>query len=539
MTHLKVIQFRYQASETRAHDPSLVNFSTMTTEIQINRNLDLTPWAENILPHFFSVGETASEEALPRALTWLLNRAAILIKSLPLVQQLQAAQNLSSFIQRLVNWSTTLCWTPKTDLTSSLTPIPVEATVSGHSDNIEHITGCILDLLEQYGRHTNQHTGSQDQVWIGRSNFSERVRRQVRQNTPIKMVLPSFPWKSINNCDKVIGKLPDLGEVLALARLNQLCIDIEKIYPKGGRITIASDGLVFDDVVGIPEEDTWEYSEVLNNIIEKRGFKNLRLQRVMEIIGLTYQRPLTRETYMSLTSKSRATLLAKYGKSDDDIRRMIESDQDTLTTYRGFIRFLESDLKYTTVATRACSGSQYRKGVKAIAKAMMIRAESFTKLLQDHCPDCVRLSIHPSSGAAKLSVPLILQPNNEFPKTPWHCTVAMDLHGSYRTVHAKDVRHTHNLIHIDGKPYYYREKSEIWDWDQSCGGEAVFEPQYPNGLLVQPSGDRDTSPCLDSDRIQKLQRLAKLYQGPVHIAGFSNAVEVNRELEVVKEELNI
>lgn len=96
------------------------------------------------------------------------------------------------------------------------------------------------------------------------------------------------------------------------------------------------------DVVGIPEEDTWEYSEALNNIIERKGFSNLRLRRVMEITGLTCDQPLTREAYLSLTGKCRAMLLAKYGKSEDDIRHMIESDQDTLTTYRGFIRFLEA-----------------------------------------------------------------------------------------------------------------------------------------------------------------------------------------------------
>jgi len=40
--------------------------------------------------------------------------------------------------------------------------------------------------------------------------------------------------------------LPDLGEELALARLNSLCKDIEQIYPKGAELTIATDGLVFD-----------------------------------------------------------------------------------------------------------------------------------------------------------------------------------------------------------------------------------------------------------------------------------------------------
>jgi hypothetical protein len=108
--------------------------------------------------------------------------------------------------------------------------------------------------------------------------------------------------------------------------------------------------------------------------------------------------------------------------------------------------------------------------------------QSFTKLLQDLCSDFVRLSIHPSSGSVKLSVPLVIQSNGQFPRTPWHCTIAVGIDGSYRTVHVKDVRETHRLIYSNGLPYYYREKSELWDWDDDV---AMFEPQYPSGLLIQ------------------------------------------------------
>ncbi len=45
------------------------------------------------------------------------------------------------------------------------------------------------------------------------------------------------------------GILPDLGEVLALARLNSLCEDIRRVYSNGSELTIATDGLVFDGEV--------------------------------------------------------------------------------------------------------------------------------------------------------------------------------------------------------------------------------------------------------------------------------------------------
>lgn len=66
------------------------------------------------------------------------------------------------------------------------------------------------------------------------------------KTVPLLFLIISSFSKQINRVDKVIGHLPDLGEELALARLNSLCKDIEKIYPQGAEVTIATDGLVFD-----------------------------------------------------------------------------------------------------------------------------------------------------------------------------------------------------------------------------------------------------------------------------------------------------
>lgn len=109
----------------------------------------------------------------------------------------------------------------------------------------------------------------------------------------------------------------------------------------------------------------------------------------------------------------------------------------------------------------------------------------------------------------------------------------MDLHGSYRTVHAREVRQTHNLICIDGRPHYYRQRSALWDWDDSSTDSVVFEPQYPKGLLVYPAQDSKAGQCLASDRVRKLKSLAEVFEGPIQVSRFANAIEVNEELEQV------
>lgn len=325
------------------------------------------------------------------------------------------------------------------------------------------------------------------------------------------------------------------------------------MYPLGGEVHLATDGLVFDDVVGIPDKDTWAYSEGLMKIVRSHGYsQNIHLMRVMDILGYTAGRVLDWDLYISLVQQCREELLATYGRTEEEVRTMMRDDSDTLLTYCGFIRFLESDLRHSDIAKSATSGHKFRKCVKNVAIKMMIRAEvneislklfivtvarhvsnaatntaiqSFTKLLQAKCPNYVRLSIHPSTGAVKLSVPLIITGTGEFPRTPWHCSLALALDGSYSTVHRKNVQNTHNLVHRDDEessPHYFREKSELWDWEDSG---VVFEPQYPNRLVVRPARlAGQAAKTLSQLQLEKLDKLVALHTaGPVVVTGFTNA----------------
>ncbi|KAI1323440.1 Pyoverdine/dityrosine biosynthesis protein-domain-containing protein [Xylariaceae sp. FL0255] len=409
--------------------------------------------------------------------------------------------------------------------------------VSQHRNPIRNLDGIasdILDVIQRYGHHlptADDGKGSAHTSWIGKSFFVGHVKAQVEKNEAIRLILPAFPWKSVNSVEKVTGKLPDFGEELALFRLNQLCEDIRNVYPPGGTIFIATDGVVFDDVVGISDEDTWAYGEGLIAMAMDFGLKNIRLMRVMDILGYTDGELLDKELYLSLTKKCRAEILSNYGRTEAEVRQMMKDDPDTLLTYCGFIRFLETDLRYSPIITDAgaMSGHKYRKVVKKVAINMMIRAESFTKLLQALCPGYVRLSIHPSTGAVKLSMPLIIQGSGEFPRSPWHSSVAIALDGSYKTVHTKDVKETHTLITKDGRGYYFREKSDLWDSDP----EVMYTPRYPNLLIVSPARvDLYNAKVLSSSQLEKLEMLRGVHTtGPVIVVGFAN-VRLHGNLQV-------
>ena len=152
--------------------------------------------------------------------------------------------------------------------------------------------------------------------------------------------------------------------------------------------------------------------------------------------------------------------------------------------------------------------------------SLMMFWKSFNIFIKSKFSGFVRLSVHPSSGATKLSVPLIDHAGGVFPRTPWHSCIAISIDGSLRTCHSQDVSGSHRLIERRGRPYYYREKSKLWDWDEDL---VHVEPSYPRGLLVTPFKDADNGRLLLEERyVQKLQELDRLYGGCVHAIGFLN-----------------
>lgn len=102
----------------------------------------------------------------------------------------------------------------------------------------------ILDIIFEYA--LNKSDGSMDRLNKGMPKFLLVVEKFVRNNTKVKMCLPAFPFKSANKTYKVLGALPDKAEEIALSRMNEICIRIGEIYKPGAKLTVISDGLVYN-----------------------------------------------------------------------------------------------------------------------------------------------------------------------------------------------------------------------------------------------------------------------------------------------------
>jgi pyoverdine/dityrosine biosynthesis protein Dit1 len=77
-------------------------------------------------------------------------------------------------------------------------------------------------------------------------------------------------------------------------------------------------------------------------------------------------------TYVANATNFRRTLFNKHGRDSDlDIDHEIATNPDTLRTYQGYCRFLQSDLQH--IYGPAKSTAKYRKDVKYLAKQILIR----------------------------------------------------------------------------------------------------------------------------------------------------------------------
>lgn len=105
----------------------------------------------------------------------------------------------------------------------------------------------------------------------------------------------------------------------------------------------------------------------------EKGFDRIDFSRLKDLVKFPLPETIGEITYVANATNFRRYLLNKYGKEDLDIDYEISTKPDTLMTYRGYRRFLESDLQHIFPTGKARSNNGYKRDVKYLAKEMLIR----------------------------------------------------------------------------------------------------------------------------------------------------------------------
>ena len=266
----------------------------------------------------------------------------------------------------------------------------------------------------------------------------------IREQQAISFVLPAFPGKSPNPA-KVLGTLPDMAERLALKFLNELCKQIQEIYLPGARIILCSDGRVFNDIVGMRDIDVSDYQQELSLMLKEMPFiSTFNLDDLCS--GIDF-------------NQMRIQLMEQYGESLEDLKDAVRKgsktpcsveDEEVYRQYCGITRFLVED---ATHPGQSDSRNAIQKSCRHRAYIVIQRSRAWSKVVAEHFPQAVRLSIHPQTcGSSKLGIRLMEAENW---MTPWH-GVALDIGGSFvllKRAQAEDLGA--RLVYRAGRPSHY------------------------------------------------------------------------------------
>lgn len=226
-----------------------------------------------------------------------------------------------------------------------------------------------------------------------RARLLAQVHAQVSRSQPVEMCLPAFPFKSPNTSSKVLGDLPDKAEEFAFAHLNGMCAAIAHIYKPGAKLMIISDGLVYNgqslpstasynfsrltflDLLGVPDKTVWAYGESLRSIATENDFKYIQFSRLKDLAKLDVPEKLDQITYIANATNFRHALLSQYSDPKFDASFKIHNDENTCLTYRGYIKFLVTDLQDVYPVGSQRTKGEYKRGTEYIAKQMLFRGD--------------------------------------------------------------------------------------------------------------------------------------------------------------------
>ncbi|KAF2968322.1 hypothetical protein GQX73_g5263 [Xylaria multiplex] len=340
-----------------------------------------------------------------------------------------------------------------------------------------------------------------------------QIQEALERDNPIELVIPAFPFKSSNRSKKVLGPLPDEAERLSLAHLNGLCLAIKDATNCDTFLTIVSDGITYNDILGVSDQEVWRYGQELRKMAEKNGCHCIRFARICDLVGAEHNsEALDEELYLAKVSEYRSLLEANT-PSGFDVLDAITNDPDISKTYKGYKKFLMSERDDRANRSR----SQTERENSGIAKAMIVRGKAFAETVKYKYPDFIRLSIHPSNDSHKISITMLPQ-DNEIVMTPWHGAAVRSADGSVSMSHAILIpAMTHDIVYIDGRPSYFRERSEVFNWPNM---DVTFEYMYPCGIMIKPANPTSFYPLSMVD-MQKVRTLATTCS-PVVLRGFSD-----------------
>ena len=130
------------------------------------------------------------------------------------------------------------------------------------------------------------------------------------------------------------------------------------------------------DILGVSDKEVWRYGQALRQLTKELGCNNLEFVRLRDLLDLAeISEPLFEDDYLRDAPSFRDGLVTRYLPQGFDASKQIADDADTCLTYRGYIKFLETDLSSTDHGGEQNTKAQIKRRNEEIAKKMIGRGK--------------------------------------------------------------------------------------------------------------------------------------------------------------------
>lgn len=269
------------------------------------------------------------------------------------------------------------------------------------SSDVERRTRLVLTRVMHGRRLLGAVGGDENPSEVELAPHLPLVRAALAEGRPLELLLPAFPAKSPSP-QKVLGKLPDYAESVALRTLQRLCEELTELHPPGVRLVLCSDGLVFADVVGVTDDDVAAYGARIDELLTELPL--LRRFDSAHAFGETSP------------EEARARLLRGWAESDEILHELTTKSRALGAQLDGLHRFLFED---AVVLSPERSRTQLRKEARPRAVELLRRSRAWGNLLASLFPSALRLSIHPQPRVSE-KIGIHLLATSDAWLTPWH-----------------------------------------------------------------------------------------------------------------------
>jgi pyoverdine/dityrosine biosynthesis protein Dit1 len=164
------------------------------------------------------------------------------------------------------------------------------------------------------------------------------------------------------------------------------------MHAPGAEIIICSDGRVFNDAIGITDENVTLYQAALRKIIKTKSLTTLKTFHLDSIyVNHSFE-------------QMRHRLMEHYGESLAALKNVVRvgKNRELTQQYCGITRFLFEDAMHPH---QLQSRTAVQKTCRERAYVVVQRSRAWSALLAEKFPEAVRLSIHPQlCGSTKLGI---------------------------------------------------------------------------------------------------------------------------------------